>query len=230
MPSTRGDLVTQYKRPRSVGNQRYYAHTATQIPDQQHIIIIVMIWIAIRINGWLRNIALDASGSVRNAFVWGQNAWLGSETQCAYLNEAPSFSLTASVPKAMDDRLIETIAPMPMLYRMVFSNFTSPYQVDSFNYLTVSGGRGVFMIIMGSAILQNSTTLYYAIYQTVHRLGICVPSACSDNEIAKLAQSFWSNRRLSHQRLYDMNASVVLVRSTDLTNFTDQSQFRWIFG
>lgn len=81
---------------------------------------------------------MDASGTYRGSFVWGQNAWLGSKENCAFLNTPPKFTISPDVPKLMDKHLISTISPMEMDYKMVFVIIVSPYKVDPIFNLKVS--------------------------------------------------------------------------------------------
>lgn len=81
---------------------------------------------------------MDASGTYRSMFVWGQNAWLGSKQQCDFLNTPPRFSISPDVPKLMDPHLISTASPMKMEYKMIFMIIVSPYKVDPIIHLRVS--------------------------------------------------------------------------------------------
>lgn len=81
--------------------------------------------------------ALDASGTARPSFVWGDKSWTGSETQCSHVVYPARFTITPGIPKHMDPLLIASVAPFNMLYRMIFSNFTSPNQIDSLIHLKV---------------------------------------------------------------------------------------------
>lgn len=85
--------------------------------------------------------ALDASGTSRHSFVWGQNAWLGSKTECDYLNTPPIFSFTTGLYKAMDSKLISAVAPMPVEFKMLFVNFSSPYKIDTIIHVNVRSKR-----------------------------------------------------------------------------------------
>lgn len=85
--------------------------------------------------------ALDASGTSRHSFVWGQNAWLGSKTECDYLNTPPIFSFTTGLYKAMDSMLISAVAPMPVEFKMLFVNFSSPYKIDTIIHVNVRSKR-----------------------------------------------------------------------------------------
>lgn len=82
--------------------------------------------------------ALDASGTIRHSFVWGQNAWLGSKSECDFLNTAPKFSLTPELRMEMDKDLLTELAPIEMDFKIVFANFSSPYKIDSIAHLTVT--------------------------------------------------------------------------------------------
>lgn len=85
--------------------------------------------------------ALDASGTSRHSFVWGQNAWLGSKIECDYLNTPPIFSITTGLYKAMDPKLISAVAPMPVEFKMLFVNFSTPYKIDTIIHVNVSTKR-----------------------------------------------------------------------------------------
>lgn len=81
---------------------------------------------------------MDASGTYRSNFVWGQNAWLGSELQCSFINTPPKMTLSPDVPKLMDKHLISTTSPIEMDYKMIFLIIVSPYKVDPIIHLNVS--------------------------------------------------------------------------------------------
>ncbi len=86
---------------------------------------------------------MDASGSYRSSFVWGQNAWIGSKRDCDYLNEPPKFTVSPDVPRLRDEYLISTISPMEMDFKMIFMVIVSPYKVDPIYKLRVSVFTGL---------------------------------------------------------------------------------------
>lgn len=73
---------------------------------------------------------IDASGTYRSNFVWGENAWLGSKLQCDFLNSSPKFTTSPDIPKLMDEHLINTTSPIEMEYKMIFMIIYSPYKID----------------------------------------------------------------------------------------------------
>lgn len=75
-------------------------------------------------------LVLDSSGTYKNSFVWGQNAWLGSKEQCDFLNEPAKFIISSDVPKLMDKHLISTTSPIEMEFKMIFLIITSPLKID----------------------------------------------------------------------------------------------------
>lgn len=81
---------------------------------------------------------MDASGTYRESFVWGQNAWLGSKQSCDFLNKAPKFTISPDIPKLMDQHLISTLSQMEMDFKMIFMIIVSPYKVDPIINLRVS--------------------------------------------------------------------------------------------
>lgn len=81
---------------------------------------------------------MDASGTIRDSFVWGQNAWLGSKQSCDFLNDPPKYTTSPDVPKLMAKNLISTKSQMEMDFKMIFMIIVSPYKVDYLIHLRVS--------------------------------------------------------------------------------------------
>ncbi|KAG4071607.1 hypothetical protein HA402_011761 [Bradysia odoriphaga] len=146
--------------------------------------------------------ALDASGTYRGSFVWGQNAWIGSKRSCDFLNKAPKFTISPDVPKLMDKHLISTISPMEMDFKMIFLIIVSPYKVDP--------------------IINLKTA-------NTHRLGLCLPKSCSNQDVERLSKSFFSRPKLKFQKLYNATVEVINVRNMDIENFLDRPEVGGIF-
>lgn len=95
----------------------------------------------------------DASGNPSTGFVWGNNFWLGYETECSTLNYSPNIKLAQSVTRKMFKNSTEIASKVPIVYRMFYYQHSSTIQFD--------------------ADIFN---------QSVIHIGICFPQSCSDND------------------------------------------------
>ncbi|XP_014602889.1 PREDICTED: LOW QUALITY PROTEIN: nose resistant to fluoxetine protein 6-like [Polistes canadensis] len=128
---------------------------------------------------------LDASGEPMSGFVYGNNYWLGSRSQCEDANNKSPFLLT------------ETELRNNSRYRRIEDEFP-PYEVKYF----VANFR------------HNSTLQYHIVLQgeDLITLGMCLPASCLKDQLSILLETVFRNRILLIGQLYSADFTLVEVK------------------
>ncbi|XP_055381396.1 uncharacterized protein LOC129611982 [Condylostylus longicornis] len=94
---------------------------------------------------------LDASGNPTSSFIYGQNFWVGSRTECERLNN--EFRINAINPK--NSKLSSEKSKFPMEYVVIFANYTDDQQFTQFGRHTVDIFFYIGAMILVYNFLQN---------------------------------------------------------------------------
>ncbi|XP_015175156.1 PREDICTED: nose resistant to fluoxetine protein 6 isoform X2 [Polistes dominula] len=132
---------------------------------------------------------IDASGKPMSGFIYGNNYWLGSRSQCEDANNKNPFLLS------------KTELRNNSRYRRIEDEFP-PYKVKYF----VANFR------------HNSTLQYHVVLpaEDMMILGMCLPASCLKDQLSILLQTIFRNRTLLIGQLY--SADFTLVEVKDLIN------------
>ncbi|XP_034111657.1 nose resistant to fluoxetine protein 6 [Drosophila albomicans] len=141
---------------------------------------------------------LDASGTKPSGFVYGQNYWLGSREACKGVQRPVGITLSKNFDRVMHYGLITQQAPFDMDYRVVYLRHNSPWQVE--------------IKLMSEQIIH---------------IGLCLPSACSSQEVKQLAGEYVSRGMFAENDIFDMHPEVVYMKDLQLKDaFYQRSSFR----
>ncbi|XP_015113918.1 nose resistant to fluoxetine protein 6 [Diachasma alloeum] len=132
---------------------------------------------------------LDSSGVPRSGFIYGNNYWMGSKSQC--------YDILNPEPLALHPKWLENNT----LYRNPKEEL-APYQLNYF----------------AAQFVHNSTLQYHHRIGNEHMmvLGLCLPSTCEAAELGLILQKIFDERTLSLGEVYGMDFK--LLRVKDLKN------------
>ncbi|KAL7734231.1 hypothetical protein ACLKA6_011899 [Drosophila palustris] len=141
---------------------------------------------------------LDASGTKPSGFVYGQNYWLGSREACKGVQSPVGITLSKNFDRVMHYGLITQQAPFDMDYRVVYLRHNSPWQVE--------------IKLMSEQIIH---------------IGLCLPRACSSEEVKQLAGEYVSRGMFAENDIFDIRPEVVYMKDLQLRDvFFQRSSFR----
>lgn len=80
--------------------------------------------------------ALDASARIQSEFLYGNNYWLGSPTECSSLNKPFHITLNNRFHRVMKSDLLNTTAPYDIGYRVIHARHNSPWQIEVELFIT----------------------------------------------------------------------------------------------
>ncbi|XP_011054560.1 PREDICTED: nose resistant to fluoxetine protein 6 [Acromyrmex echinatior] len=129
---------------------------------------------------------LDSSGELKSGFLYGNNFWLGSRSQC--------FDIMNRTPFEFAKRHIVNNTR----YRNPQNEFP-PFQLNYF-----------------VAYLRHNSTLQYHINipnEDLITLGLCLPASCSMNNISFILERIFRDRILLINDLYSMDLSLIQVKN-----------------
>ncbi|XP_015189629.1 PREDICTED: nose resistant to fluoxetine protein 6-like isoform X2 [Polistes dominula] len=128
---------------------------------------------------------IDASGEPRSGFIYGNNYWLGSRSQCEDAGNREPYELSPDVLRNNSK------------YRHVEEEFP-PFKVKFF----VANCR------------HNSTLKYHVVIpdEDLIILGMCLPASCSKDHLSTLLEILMRNRTLFKGELYSADFTLVEVR------------------
>ncbi|KAG5322560.1 NRF6 protein, partial [Pseudoatta argentina] len=129
---------------------------------------------------------LDSSGELKSGFLYGNNFWLGSRSQC--------FDIMNRTPFEFAKRHIVNNTR----YRNLQNEFP-PFQLNYF-----------------VAYLRHNSTLQYHINipnEDLITLGLCLPASCSMNNISFILERIFRDRILLINDLYSMDLSLIQVKN-----------------
>ncbi|XP_063985801.1 nose resistant to fluoxetine protein 6-like [Diachasmimorpha longicaudata] len=136
---------------------------------------------------------LDASGAPNPGFVYGNNFWVGSKTQC--------LDTANPEPVVLNPRYMENIT----LYRNPEEE-VPPYPV---NYFAVQ-------------LSHNSTVQYQnrLLDEEIMVLGLCLPDICRSDQLGMILEKIFNERKLIVGSLYSMDFTLMAVNDLkgDLTH------------
>uniref|UniRef100_A0A0C9RKI0 Nrf-6_0 protein n=3 Tax=Fopius arisanus TaxID=64838 RepID=A0A0C9RKI0_9HYME len=132
---------------------------------------------------------LDASGAPKPGFVYGNNHWTGSKSQCHDTNNPD--------PLIVNPRYMENIT----LFRDSAEE-TPPYPVNYF----------------AAKFRHNGTVQYQQRlhYEDIIKLGLCLPDVCRVDQLEMILRKIFDERTWSIGNLYQMDFTLMSVR--DLKN------------
>ncbi|KAH8371386.1 hypothetical protein KR093_007149 [Drosophila rubida] len=144
---------------------------------------------------------LDASGSKRAGFTFGQNYWLGSRETCVAVQRPVGVTLSKSYERVMHYGLITQQAPFAMDYRVVYLRHNSPWQVE----------------------------LKVLVEQIIH-IGLCLPSACQSAEIQGLTSDYFASSYMDNS-IFELRPEVLYTKDLKLRDaFYDRLSFKLVVG
>ncbi|KAH8286867.1 hypothetical protein KR018_003134 [Drosophila ironensis] len=143
---------------------------------------------------------LDASGTKPSGFVYGQNYWLGSREACRGVQRPVEITLSKNFERVMHYGIITQQAPFDMDYRVVYLRHSSPWQVE--------------IKLMSEQIIH---------------IGLCLPSACSSEEVKSLAQDYVAAGMFTESEIFDIRPEVVYMKDLQLKEaFFERLSFRLV--
>ncbi|XP_017014310.2 nose resistant to fluoxetine protein 6 [Drosophila takahashii] len=141
---------------------------------------------------------LDASGTKPSGFVYGQNYWLGSREACRGVQRPVGITLSKNFDRVMHYGIITQQAPFDMDYRVLYLRHSSPWQVE--------------IKLMSEQIIH---------------IGLCLPSACSSEEVKHLAQDYVAGGMFTENEIFDIRPEVVYMKNLQLKEeFFERASFR----
>ncbi|XP_017071544.1 nose resistant to fluoxetine protein 6 [Drosophila eugracilis] len=141
---------------------------------------------------------LDASGTKPSGFVYGQNYWLGSREACRGVQRPVGITLSKNFDRVMHYGIITQQAPFDMDYRVLYLRHSSPWQVE--------------IKLMSEQIIH---------------IGLCLPSACSSEEVKNLAQDYVAGGMFTENEIFDIRPEVVYMKDLQLKQeFFERASFR----
>ncbi|XP_068148885.1 nose resistant to fluoxetine protein 6 [Drosophila tropicalis] len=143
---------------------------------------------------------LDASGTKPSGFVYGQNYWFGSREACKDVQRPVGITLSKNFDRVMHLGLITQRAPFDMDYRVVYLRHSSPWQVE--------------IKLMSEQIIH---------------IGLCLPTACSSQEITHLSEEYVSRGMFTENDIFDIRPEVVYIKDLQLSDtFYQRMSFRLV--
>ncbi|XP_054007968.1 O-acyltransferase like protein-like isoform X1 [Hylaeus anthracinus] len=159
----------------------------------------------------------DASGRYGNGFFWGNSYYVGSSTECVYINEDYGRPIKKARPGALMEELdVFNAEPRKRNTGPSENNLWIDMKVDKppyklgFYMMTISINATV-----APAVIGLTRTIY---------LGVCLPFSCSASDvsvIAKLAGSSLAARHSSIEKIRDQH---------DMYNMYEDPVFWILFG
>ncbi|KAH8343231.1 hypothetical protein KR059_007193 [Drosophila kikkawai] len=141
---------------------------------------------------------LDASGTKPSGFVYGQNYWLGSREACRGVQRPVEITLSKNFDRVMHYGIITQQAPFDMDYRVIYLRHSSPWQVE--------------IKLMSEQIIH---------------IGLCLPKACSSEEVKGLAQDYVAGGMFTENEIFDIRPEVVYMKDLQLKDvFFERASFR----
>ncbi|XP_011168771.1 nose resistant to fluoxetine protein 6 [Solenopsis invicta] len=128
---------------------------------------------------------LDSSGGPKPGFLYGNNFWLGSRSQC--------LDATNRIPFEIAERLI--------LNNTRYHNPQNEFPPFEVNYIV--------------AYLKHNSTLQYHMglqNEDVITLGLCLPASCSVNDVSFILEGIFRDRGLLINDLYSVDLSLIQVK------------------
>ncbi|KAI4476510.1 hypothetical protein M0804_013541 [Polistes exclamans] len=127
---------------------------------------------------------IDASGEPKSGFIYGNNYWLGSRSQCEEAGNKNPFQLT------------EEVLQNNSRFRPIQDEFP-PFEVKFF-----------------VANFRHNSTLQYHIELLLHEqaliiLGMCLPASCSKDQLSILLENVLRKRTLFKGELYSADFTLV---------------------
>ncbi|XP_076232213.1 nose resistant to fluoxetine protein 6-like [Calliopsis andreniformis] len=161
-----------------------------------------------RNEGWALKVD-DSSGRYTNSFFWGNSYYVGSSTECTYINEDYEKKIKHVATKKVEELNTE---PRKRNGGLSANNLWTettmakpPYKVG-FYMMTIS---------VNASVSHMTRTIY---------LGVCLPFSCSSSDIlviAKLAASELAGRSSSIEKIRDQH---------DMYNMSEDPVFWILFG
>lgn len=129
--------------------------------------------------------ALDASGQPESGFLWGNNLWLGSHSQCLDISNRKPFEVSPVNVKHPDQTPYD-YPPFGMAFVMAYMRHNSTQQQH--------------------AQMPLESTI---------QLGLCVPKSCSTIDLKYLMDIYIPRRYLKMQQLYDLDIKLIQLKILD---------------
>ncbi|XP_015188577.1 PREDICTED: uncharacterized protein LOC107072833 [Polistes dominula] len=128
---------------------------------------------------------LDACGEPKSGFIYGNNYWLGSKSQCENIRNGDSVIISAEILRNNSR------------YRHIEDEFP-PFEVKFFV----------------AHIRHNSTLQYHIVIpdEDLIILGMCLPASCSKDQLSTLLENLLRNRILFQGELYSADYTLVEVK------------------
>lgn len=134
--------------------------------------------------------------------MFGQNFWLGSREACGAVQNPVAITLSQNFERIMHKGLISDNAPFAMDYRVVYLSHRSPWQVE--------------IKLMSEQIIH---------------IGLCLPTACSSEEIHQLTNSYVDQGMFVENDIYDIRPEVVYIKDLKLKeSFYEKRTFKLLLG
>lgn len=125
----------------------------------------------------------------------------------------------------MHSDLLKTKAPFNIEYRVVYATHKSPWQIQVEFLLeaAVSVKHNTHIIV---DFIRNFCSIYS---QKILHIGLCLPTSCSNTEIANLAQKYFELELLDIQSVLDQHPDVLEVKDLNVkTNFLEKTSVQII--
>ncbi|KAG5344702.1 NRF6 protein, partial [Acromyrmex charruanus] len=129
---------------------------------------------------------LDSSGELKPGFLYGNNFWLGSRSQC--------FDIMNKAPLQLAKRYILNNTR----YRDPQDEFP-PFQLNYF-----------------VAYIRHNSTLQYhtnTVIEDLITLGLCLPASCSTNNISFILEGIFRDRILLINNLYSVDLNLIQIKN-----------------
>ncbi|XP_033352837.1 nose resistant to fluoxetine protein 6-like isoform X1 [Bombus vosnesenskii] len=134
--------------------------------------------------------ANDASGRYTNGFLWGNSYYVGSATQCAYINEDYGRKIVKIQEKPMEEAKEFNSEPQKRHGGLTENNLwtgtrsnKSPHKLG-FYMMTISVNTTLF----------PTTRMIY--------LGVCLPFSCNASDVSVIAKLAASEQAMKHSTLH----------------------------
>lgn len=185
------------------------------------------------------NTALDSSGNPESGFVLGQSFWLGSIKGCEAVQNPHTLTLSNRFERMMHANLQKARAPFDIGYRVVYATHTSPWQIQVEFLLdaAVSCWHHSFEIISPQFVCINLISIYFSISlsfpptrtQRILHIGLCLPTSCSNEQIASLSQEYFDSEVLDAQNVLELHPNVMDVKDLNVkTDFMQKGSVQMI--
>ncbi|KYN12525.1 Nose resistant to fluoxetine protein 6 [Trachymyrmex cornetzi] len=129
---------------------------------------------------------LDSSGELKSGFLYGNNFWMGSRSQCLDIMNRTPFEF----------------AKRHILNNTRYRNPQNEFPPFQLNYFV--------------AYLRHNSTLQYHVNipnEDLITLGLCLPASCSMNNISFILEGIFRDRVLLINDLYSMDLSLIKVKN-----------------